>query len=109
MNEYRLIGPPGTGKTSWIAKRVMKEAEARGAEKILLTSLTQAAAREIVSRKLPIPKESIGTLHSICYEATGRPIIADTKRADFNKRESPRRARRPATIYSTATLSTARR
>ncbi len=50
-NEYRVVGPPGCGKTTWLGDMV-DEMVARG-DSLLLTSLTKAAS-EIGSRKLPI-------------------------------------------------------
>lgn len=82
--EVRVYGPPGCGKTTYIAQQVRKEAEHRGAEKVMITSLTRAAAETIVGRDLPVPRENVGTLHSHCYRAIGGGTIAETKIAEFN-------------------------
>ena len=40
---------------------------------VLISSLTKAAATEIGGRNLPISFDALGTLHSHCYHALGRP------------------------------------
>lgn len=37
--------------------------------------MTKAAAREAAGRNFPLPRQNIGTLHSICYHALGRPEL----------------------------------
>lgn len=84
--EFRIFGPPGTGKTTYLAKQVEAAVGKHGKENILVSSMTRAAAAELVSRDLDVPKESIGTLHAICYRALGSPEIAETNVADFNEK-----------------------
>ena len=74
-NEFRVVGPPGCGKTTWLGERVDDVVE-RG-RRPLVTSLTKAAAAEIGARKLPISFDCLGTLHSHCYHALGQPEIAE--------------------------------
>ena len=74
-----------TGKTSSMATRDVPRAAAKyGADKIMITSFTRTAAYEIATKKsretgLPIdvPKENVGTLHSICYRALDNPKITE--------------------------------
>lgn len=85
---HQIIGPPGTGKTTTIARMVADEA-VRGARTlhpfpVLVCSLTRAAAAEAAGRNLPINRNAIGTLHSHCYRAIGCPPIAETKVDEFN-------------------------
>ena len=42
----------------------------------LLTSFTRAAAVELAGR-IDVPRRSVGTLHSVCYNGLGRPPIAE--------------------------------
>ena len=74
-NEYRVVGPPGCGKTTWLGTTVDHIVERGG--RPLITSLTKAAAAEIGARKLPISFDALGTLHSHCYHALGQPEIAE--------------------------------
>ena len=76
-NEYRVVGPPGCGKTTWLGQRVDDAVEL--GRRLLVTSLTKAAAAEISSRKLPVSFDAVGTLHSHCYHALGQPEIAEGK------------------------------
>ena len=42
--EYQVFGPPGTGKTTYLANRIKKSAETYGSAGILVASFTRAAA-----------------------------------------------------------------
>ena len=88
MTEYRLHGPPGTGKTRALAESwVPKAAKKFGSDRVVICSLTRTAAAEIGSRDLPIPKENIGTLHALAYRSLGKPEIAEGNLEDWNERE----------------------
>ena len=69
--EYRVVGPPGCGKTTWLGDQVQQAVES--GMSVLISSLTKAAATEIGGRNLPISFDALGTLHSHCYHALGRP------------------------------------
>ncbi|MBN2377037.1 MAG: ATP-dependent helicase [Sedimentisphaerales bacterium] len=66
---YSVIGPPGTGKTTFLASQVRKVVDS--GYKPVVCSLTKTAAREIASRDLPIPDHFVGTLHSLAFRAIG--------------------------------------
>lgn len=88
MVEYRLHGPPGTGKTRALADVWVPRAASRfGASNVVICSLTRTAAAEIASRDLPIPKENVGTLHALAFRALGRPTIAEGEVAAWNEAE----------------------
>ena len=74
-SEYRVVGPPGCGKTTWLTQQV--EDAVTAGRTVLISSLTKAAATEIGGRGLPIHWDSLGTLHAHCYHALGEPEIAD--------------------------------
>ncbi len=74
-NEYRIFGPPGCGKTSYLSAQV-EHAWTSGRE-VLVCSLTKTAAAEVISREVPIPTDSVGTLHSHCFRSLGHPKIAE--------------------------------
>ena len=83
-DEYRLFGPPGTGKTTQLAKWIAEAAEKYGEDSVLVASFTRSAATELVRRNLPIDQSHVGTLHALCYHLLGSPEIAETKADEFN-------------------------
>jgi len=83
---FRVVGPPGCGKTWWLSNQVE---QATGVDhRPIVLSLTRAAAKEAAGRATAIPPESIGTLHSFAYRSLGHPEIALTKKHidDWNRR-----------------------
>ena len=76
MKEYRIIGAPGTGKTTHLGQQV--ESAVETGLSVSVASLTRTAAAEVISRGLPVDHRSIGTLHSHAYRALDRPVIADS-------------------------------
>ena len=98
-NEFRVIGPPGTGKTDYLSKQVKRACDA--GRRPLITSLTKAAAAEIASRidfrpaeiigddfdsstpSSPFAEEQVGTLHAHCFRSLGSPqMIAKSEHTD---------------------------
>ena len=87
MNEFRLHGPPGCGKSHALATLwVPRAAERFGPNGVVICSLTKTAAAEIASRDLPIHRDNVGTLHALAYRALGRPNIAEGEVSDWNLR-----------------------
>lgn len=85
MPTYAVIGPPGTGKTSTVAKNTAKAVDRYGAEAVMICSLTKAAAHEAAGR-VDLPKGAVGTLHSHCYHALDRPkMVGDKDLAEWNE------------------------
>ena len=84
--EHRVIGPPGCGKTTYLGNQVQKAIDAGKKPGVL--SLTRTAAAEVSGRALPLDSEAVGTLHSMCYRALGRPEIAEGRKylEDWNER-----------------------
>lgn len=76
--EHLVIGPPGTGKTTYLARQATRAAEEVGATSVMIASLTRAAAREIAGRNTPIPHHCVGTLHAHAYRALDKPDLAET-------------------------------
>jgi superfamily I DNA/RNA helicase len=93
----RVWGPPGTGKTTYLAERVRKTVAEHGPDALLLASFSTTAAKEIGSRFASDgagirPADSmIGTLHSHAYRSLGHPPVAlDPKvLADWNATATP--------------------
>lgn len=105
-NEFRVIGPPGTGKTTYLSGQVKRALEAN--RRPLITSLTRAAAVEIAGRldfrpadsvdldagedfadlpSYPFSDEQVGTLHAHCFRSLSSPqMIAKSEHTDdWNK------------------------
>jgi DNA helicase-2/ATP-dependent DNA helicase PcrA len=83
--EYRVFGPPGTGKTTYLSRQIRRAVERFGPGSVLITSFSRAAAAELAGRDLPISAERIGTLHSHCYRALGAPPIAEANVDEWNR------------------------
>lgn len=83
--EYRIVGPPGTGKTTTASRLITEACQAYGSEQVLAASFTRTAARELVRRDLPMNEEQIGTLHALCYRMLDRPtIVSKSHLKDWN-------------------------
>ncbi len=78
MSTYRVIGPPGTGKTTFLARQARLAADKHGASNVVAVSLTKTAAAEIAGRDTPLPDENVGTLHAHCHRALDAPDLAET-------------------------------
>ena len=72
---HSVVGPPGTGKTQYVARQVALAVEA--GETPTVVSLTRTAAKEAAGR-VPLSRDRVSTLHSQAYRALGTPEIADT-------------------------------
>jgi superfamily I DNA/RNA helicase len=83
-SEYRIFGPPGTGKTTNLTRQIRRAAERYGSNAILVTSFSRAAAHELAGRDLPVDPDRVGTLHSHCFHALGGPEIAEANVEEWN-------------------------
>jgi len=86
---YVIWGPPGTGKTTLLAKQVdkiVRETPTRDdyTSPVSVCSLTRTAAAEIAGRGLSVKKHQIGTLHALAYRRLGIPPIAETMIEEWN-------------------------
>jgi DNA helicase-2/ATP-dependent DNA helicase PcrA len=84
-HEQRVFGPPGTGKTTHLKARIERASQRFGVDKVIVASYTKTAAHELISRDLPINKNNVGTLHSLCYRALGSPDIAEMNVEQWNE------------------------
>jgi len=90
-SEYRIFGPPGTGKTTSLTRQIQRAVSRFGGDGVLVTSFSRAAAAELAGRDLPISGDRLGTLHSHCWHCLGGPEIAEANVADWN-RDNPHMA-----------------
>jgi superfamily I DNA/RNA helicase len=84
-SEYRIFGPPGTGKTTNLTRQIRRAVDRFGPDSVLITSFSRAAAAELAGRDLPVESDRVGTLHSHCYHALGKPQLAEANVDDWNK------------------------
>jgi DNA helicase II / ATP-dependent DNA helicase PcrA len=73
-----IEGPPGTGKTTTLARRCKATVADRGPRSVAIASLTRTAAAEIAGRDTGVPEDLVGTLHAHAYRALDRPELAET-------------------------------
>lgn len=71
-NVFHVTGPPGTGKTHFLADATREAVLIRG-RRVAIASLTNTAAREIRDRTEISDRSmvAVGTLHKLCMEALG--------------------------------------
>jgi len=80
-----VIGPPGTGKTTFLKRQVEKIVASQSiipinTSPVLVCSLTRTAAAEIAGRGLPIPRKACGTIHAHGYRSIkDRPPLLDAE------------------------------
>lgn len=97
-NEYRVFGPPGTGKTTYLQKQISRALNTHKPDSIYVCSFSKAAAVNLVDRGLNIPRENIGTIHALCYRLLGSPAIAESKIKLFNETEKQPISNQPINI-----------
>lgn len=96
---YKVVGPPGTGKTTWISQQVARAAASHGERRVLVCSLTRAAAREAAGATLDVGVDvPCGTIHSVCWRALGRPKVVDRKSIEEWNKEHPSMALSPGVL-----------
>ena len=81
--EFRVYGPPGCGKTTYIASQATEAAERYGEDQISICSLTNTAVKEAVGRELPLPADNVTTLHARCKRSLQAPPPAEAFASDF--------------------------
>lgn len=83
--EYRRFGPPGTGKSTSLARDIGHAVEKFGSAAVLVASYSKAAAIEIASKCDTIEPSHVGTLHAMGLRALGGLRVVDDKAlADWN-------------------------
>jgi len=79
QTEFRVIGPPGCGKTTFLSREVTKAVDRYGGDNVMVASLTKTAAAEVAGRGVPVNPKRIGTLHAHAYRALNYPKLAETR------------------------------
>lgn len=85
MKEHHVYGGPGCGKTHYLCDQIERAVERFGIDKILVSSFTRAASKEVSNRSIVLSPDLHGTCHSICWRGLGRPEIAETRTHEFNE------------------------
>lgn len=86
MEERKIYGPPGCGKTTYLMETAIPPAVERfGPDKVMVTSFSKAAAYELARASSSVNPANVGTLHSICYRAMSSPPIAETHSKLWNE------------------------
>ena len=75
--DERVIGPPGCGKTTFIQEQAQNASD--DGKTFMIVSLTRAAAAAVYGRDTTTLATDAATLHSHCYNALGRPPMAETR------------------------------
>jgi DNA helicase II / ATP-dependent DNA helicase PcrA len=84
-DEYRIFGPPGTGKTTYLARNIRNAVVKHGSDSVIVASFTKAAAAELVKKDLPVGRDRIDTLHAHAYHALGMPPVAESNLKAWNE------------------------
>lgn len=77
-NEFRIFGPPGAGKTTYLSKQIQRALYKYHPDEVVACSFTKAAAVELASADTGLPEQNIGTIHALCYRRLGTPTITET-------------------------------
>ncbi|KKN81410.1 hypothetical protein LCGC14_0320230 [marine sediment metagenome] len=95
MQEFHVLGPPGTGKTTYLTRQIKAARERYDERGVMVVSFTRTAAAEIAARIDPeagkrrrkdrTTAARVGTLHSICFHLLDQPKIADKMIAKWNE------------------------
>jgi superfamily I DNA/RNA helicase len=102
--QIKLFGPPGTGKTRELSSLALKAVQHFGADRVMATTFTRAAANELKERiaqgcQLSLPADNwarrrmleqtfpwIGTTHSLALKLIGRtPVVSGKDLTEFSK------------------------
>lgn len=95
---FKVVGPPGCGKTTWLSRQCQIGVGVHGSEGVLVASLTRAAAQEAAGRNTGLARGQIGTMHAFLYRALGRPKILTKSDVTMWNNEHPDYAMTPGGV-----------
>jgi len=85
--EYWILGPPGTGKTYTLCNQVIPYlCGLYGDNKVMVTSFSRAAAKNIADKSDLKNENMHGTLHSILFNHFHSPAIFELDSRDWNEK-----------------------
>jgi len=78
LREFRVFGPPGTGKTTFLVSEIARLARREGPQSIAIASFTNTGAIEIAGRVdlelnaygVTIPRSQCKTVHGLAYSTS---------------------------------------
>ena len=85
MKEYRIKGPPGSGKTRYLIERSDEAVERFGPDRVMMTTFTKAGSQTMRERSSSGYSHLRGTLHAHCFRILDRPKLAETKIKEWNE------------------------
>ncbi len=83
--EHWIIGPPGTGKTTYLAEMWEDLVEEMDNDEVLILTMTKAATYEFISRDEDFLENYVSTLHSHCFKMLRRPELAEANLKGWNE------------------------
>ena len=84
--EFAVTGPPGTGKTTSLSRKIARDVAKVGPDQVIVASFTRAGAQAIVQKiqavvgDLGMPNGNIATLHSMGNRSLSAPPLAETRK-----------------------------
>lgn len=82
-NEFRVYGPPGCGKTTYVAASATELANRYGEDLVSICSLTRTAVGEASGRVIPLAEGHISTLHARCKRSLQAGPPAESRIGEF--------------------------
>jgi ATP-dependent DNA helicase UvrD/PcrA len=77
-----IVGPPGSGKTTYIGRQARRAVKVFTKEKVVVLSMTRAAAAA-AAEAVALPERAISTLHSACFRGLECPALVDDREENY--------------------------
>ena len=79
-----IIGPPGTGKTTYLAE-IWEDLDEDDDEDVLILTMTKAASHRFILFDSDFLENYVSTLHAHCYNVLGKPELAEANIKEWNE------------------------